>query len=456
MASPQGFFVEISSLPEWDNSAFDPRNWFNKIFEIFGQPDSPNHIETLVLTYFAVNNNGTIELIKDRENADMLDRIKDFLPKFDSLFVAASPDNVPLDITKHHSRSRHIKFCKDAGKLFMKYMRDNNITVPIHWYITPEANITSFGNTSGSDFNSYISEYIEVMSDLIQEYIPEFLWSPYFVATFMDQDTRDRVIGTLRHILTSNPGLSRLHAQDGVGARSQIHPDGLITYNQTIEQVIAYYNNILVPAAAGTNVDKNNRINMELFVMDHNFDPPPIYFGVEAEQQYRQSKYMQANVPLGVCFEIRYWYGSLYYRRVPNALGMGTRIAKQLIEQADLVPKVTGVQEQSYIKNQSPPASQIQPNGVITYNYVEKGSIVNLTTDASSTTVIVPGVIGAKARVARRVILQAGLAPNFDGDQTNTVVGEQSPEGGDKVERGSEVALTMTENVRRIPRRESH
>jgi hypothetical protein len=422
------------------------------MFEVFGQPGSPNHIETLVVADFAVRNNGMIELIKDTNNVKMLDRIKDYLPKFDYLFVSPSPDGVPLNITSHLSRARHIKSCKDAGILFMKYMQNNNINVPIHWYIMPEGDIADVSFPS-DDTNSYISEYTGVMSELIQDRVPEFLWSPYFVAYFMDPHRRDMVIGRLKQILTSNPRLTRLHVQDGVGARSDMNPDYTITYNQTIDEVIAFYNYILVPAAQGTNVENNNRINMEFFVMDQNYNPPPMYFGVEGEQQYRQSKYMQANVPLGVCFEIGYWYGSLYYTRVPRVFGMGTRIAKQTVEQADLIPKVIGVEEASYIKDQSPQSSHIEFGKVI-YNYAEKKSIVNLTTDVSSTTVTVPPVVGARYRPAETAIVGAGLVAHPDGSKINTVVQEQRPDGGEQVERHTTVTLTTTEDVRRIPRRD--
>ena len=48
MASPQGFFVQVGNLESVRIG--DSKNWFDEIFKVFGQPDSPNHLETLTIT----------------------------------------------------------------------------------------------------------------------------------------------------------------------------------------------------------------------------------------------------------------------------------------------------------------------------------------------------------------------------------------------------------------------
>lgn len=57
--------------------------------------------------------------------------------------------------------------------------------------------------------------------------------------------------------------------------------------------------------------------------------------------------------------------------------------------------------------------------------------------------VIVPNVLGADSRAARRVIHLAGLVARFSGPVTNSEVVEQSPEGGEVVRRDSTVKLEM-------------
>jgi PASTA domain len=57
--------------------------------------------------------------------------------------------------------------------------------------------------------------------------------------------------------------------------------------------------------------------------------------------------------------------------------------------------------------------------------------------------VTVPDVIGADSRDARFVIQLAGLGAQFTGPLTNSEVQEQSPEGGDIVQKGSKVKLKM-------------
>jgi len=60
--------------------------------------------------------------------------------------------------------------------------------------------------------------------------------------------------------------------------------------------------------------------------------------------------------------------------------------------------------------------------------------------------ILVPSVIGAKAHDARLAIQHAGLVAIIKGSVTNTTVGTQTPEGGDRVPPGSKVRLFMTKD----------
>jgi hypothetical protein len=249
MGSPLGLFVQVGSL-DWGIKLFgEPSNWFDKILEVFGQPTSPNHLETLILTDVAtIDVNGSAVLVTDGQGITMLDKFKDYLTKFDYLFVAGGTP-FELDIRQASSRSAHINFCRDASSLFIKYIQENNITKPIHWYILPEADLNVFGNAGYvADWKAYISEYINVMTGLSAAYdlnVPEFLLSPYFTGYPAFQIVRLAIKNGLRNLLTSVPRLRWLHVQDGVGREPRRHPEGTIGYPLTPEDVIAYYNNIL-------------------------------------------------------------------------------------------------------------------------------------------------------------------------------------------------------------------
>jgi hypothetical protein len=181
MASPQGFFIQLDSSLEPGTPFGYLTDWFDEIFQVFGEPGSPNHIETMIITNTAKREaNGPISLAKDSQGAYMLDRIKDYLPKFDYLFFCGSSNVYDLDIAIASSRSANINYCRDASNLFIQYLQENDINKPIHWYIDPEADLNWF---NVNNYNLYISEYIEELTNLSHDNSlnePEFLWSPFF------------------------------------------------------------------------------------------------------------------------------------------------------------------------------------------------------------------------------------------------------------------------------------
>jgi beta-lactam-binding protein with PASTA domain len=83
--------------------------------------------------------------------------------------------------------------------------------------------------------------------------------------------------------------------------------------------------------------------------------------GDSKEQEVRQSKYAQADVPLGVCWEIRWWYGSIWYRNTPDVTGRDISIAVQLIQNVGLVPVIHGPTTNSKVVSQSPQGGAYLP-----------------------------------------------------------------------------------------------
>jgi hypothetical protein len=427
MASPLGFHLEVQSS-QGDPLFGGVKEWLSTIVQDFRNPSSPNYVATLAITIAAYKDNSGVHL-----NESQLNFVKEFLPHFDYLFIGCLPNKYVIsspDVTKASHRSAFVNANRDAAELFIQWLRTNNITTPIHWYIDWEENINEFGFGNAANLkNGYKELFSQFTSELWNLSInnginePEFLWSPYFGSPSGSILERD----LLRDLLVSVPKLSWLNVQDGIGVNATKNPNGQIAYNRTPEQVINYYQNVIGPASGPV---KNNGFNMECFVFDGHGGMPP---GDPEELQIRQSKYMQANIPVGVSFEIRYFIGAFYWVIVPDVVGMSKTAASQVITQANLVPKVIGIHPS--IKDQSPRG----------HTYAKKGSTVTLKTDSPNITVIVPGVLGAKAHVARPAIENAGLVAIFQGSTANTVVTQQSPDGGDEAQSGDKVYLTMGE-----------
>jgi hypothetical protein len=305
MRSPLGLFVPVVFLVS-DYSEAEVRSWFDRIVRDYRRRGSPNYMETLALVYIAKKEpNESIALCQPE-----LNRIKDYLPQFDSLFIGSLPPKAVVEnfnIRNANHRSAYLNATLDAAGLFVRYRRDNNITIPIHWYIEPEPELNYLHNHSDyrNAYKAYISSFTNAATQLsyangLNE--PEFLLSPYF-AFYPSAEDIEGVINGISDLLVNVPKLRWLHVQDGVGAHSKKHPDGTITYGLKPEHVIAFYKNILVPAAADTNV-RSNLINMEFFVFT---DDDSLVPGDPLEHEDRQCKYMRAGVPIGISFDEANW-----------------------------------------------------------------------------------------------------------------------------------------------------
>lgn len=298
-----GLFAQISTLDSAEVS-----KWFDRVVKD-RRKDSPYYIGTLALNLLARKfPDGRIRLWEQQ-----LDWIKDYLPHFDNLFVGTiAPEELTAapDITDSNFRQRHISVSEGVANQFIDYLRTRNITIPIHWYIEWEANLNRF--TSGTHKNAwkaYLLQFTNHLTEIshgngLNE--PEFLWSPYFRKRFgrLLAPERSILISRIRDVLQSVPRLGWLHFQDGVGRDARKNPNGTITYRTTAEDVINYYRHILV-AASGGNL-RSGLINMEFYVDENAISP-----GDPFEHEDRQCKYMRANIPVGVSWEVRWWYISV-------------------------------------------------------------------------------------------------------------------------------------------------
>jgi PASTA domain len=421
-----GLFVQVESIPTED----DARKWLDKVVEDHEQKDSPSYVDTLTVQFIAHrHSDGRIRLIKDK-----LDWIKNYLHHFDYLFfdccvppeeLTASPNMKDPDF-----RQRHLRLCRVVAQQLIDYLRAENITIPaIHWYIQWEEDLNHL--TSRSLKNAWKAYLLQFTNDLTEISLnnglnePEFFWSPFFGKRYRSLEETIEIpllIANIRDILQSVPKLGWLHFQDGVGRESKKNSDGTFTYGFTAEDAINFYHNILVRASGGNL--RSGLINMEFFLCAQR-GCKEISTGDPFEHEDRMGKYELANIPVGISFEVRYWYESKYFRIVPDVIGLDTNLAVNTVHSKGFTTvELFGSNLDTKISKQEPPGG----------TYVHKATSVKLTAEGI---VIVPHVLGEDLFSAISSIKNVGLAPKASGD--GPMVTSQNPSPGARVLPGSTV-----------------
>jgi beta-lactam-binding protein with PASTA domain len=168
---------------------------------------------------------------------------------------------------------------------------------------------------------------------------------------------------------------------------------------------------------------------MEFFV-ENKLNPERFVPGDIHEQEHRKSAYMQAGIPLGVCWEIRYWYGSKYYRIMPDVIGLDTTLAVETVKDKGFTNvTVNGSNLNTKISKQEPPGGM----------YAHKVTTVELTAED---TVIVPSIEGLKFIDAKNQLKDIGLFLETKGNGL-FCSNDQQPREGERVPRGRTVHVTM-------------
>lgn len=325
MTDPVGLFVSVEGL-----SKDELRKMFDKILEDHHREGTPFYINNLVLAPVASKDqNGAIRLYKER-----LDWIKDYFHYFGNIFVGGAgplslgPGFDPFrdGIKDDDYRWGHINDTREVANQFIQYYHENNLTgIAIHWYINYEADLNYFSDSDGSEITDKYTWYLmEVTKEFTEISInsglnkPEYFWSPYFGKGYSEEN-KDTLIARIKSLLQNASKLTWLHVQDGVGAHAIRHSDGTIAYElgHRAEDAIKYHWEVLAPADDGHTL-LSNLLNMEYFVCSLGQDGRPdctrkMYPGDPGEHDDRICQYKQAGVfPVGVSFEIRYWYAARY------------------------------------------------------------------------------------------------------------------------------------------------
>lgn len=171
-----------------------------------------------------------------------------------------------------------------------------------NWYIGQEVGLDAIGDhTRLKDaWQWYLTELCSRMHKIVSG--RDILWSPYAWDAWASMSTtrRIRAVVMTRNVLRSaaavskTPGVTMLDLQDGRGAQP--------TEPET--DAVNWYNLMLV-----NGVPAKMRINMEYF----KYNPKLGYLPQSMEEMERRTNYYAANaVPIGNCWEARYWMAPMY------------------------------------------------------------------------------------------------------------------------------------------------
>ena len=314
---PMSLFVQVSSLPMADKGA-EVRKWFEKILSDHKRQGSPHYIHDLALSDVATidPSTGISTFAKDQLNV-----IKNYLSYFGNVFVGTvlinHADPYSSGIQDETFRWKNISASREAAARYVEYLKDSQINMPVHWYISYEADLNRLTDDGIKEaYKAYIKQLTEDLAEInVREGLnpnPSFLWSPAFHTRFhaVSDADKNKLASNLRNLFAGAPRLNWLHFQDFVGQPAKRQSNGSIHYDFTADDAIGYFSEVLVPANSSLQL-KSCLVNMELFVSDA-INPLSLHPGDPMEQSERHCAYRRAGIPVGFSWEIRWWYRSLY------------------------------------------------------------------------------------------------------------------------------------------------
>jgi len=224
----------------------------------------------------------------------------------------------------------------DLNKRIAEYLSNVYLKdITFHWYIPYEANLNYFiTNKEGTmnrcsnnqytvndAFKAFLSEMVNNMTTIKNTTI---LWSPSFWDKY-DPNITPELKESLKTIFSTIPKLNWLHFQDLLGATSCLKA-GVLFHEMTMYDVKGYYR-LLQEVFSPPNVSL--AVNMEMFTTQPTLEDctdckyvysdtstPGINYckyvdiGIDDLHQ-RQVEMKKEGIPVGTCFEIRYWYEAL-------------------------------------------------------------------------------------------------------------------------------------------------
>lgn len=295
----QGLFIQVSSLAP-TTTPQQLQSWLEEVRinhrGVDGKSGNPNpgYINDLVIQDIADANGNLL--------TNYLDVIAPYLPggakkSFDRVFVGT------VDLSWSGAGSKYIEGIKD------KTFQDSNIslsdkaarafvqrypTAQINWYITYEANLAGFWDSSIE--TSYAS-YIDRLSTTLSAVSPNktFMWSPAFWTPLRNEPSwaLPDLKTNLNHLFTSFKYPIAFNLQDFVGQSNGV---------STKDDAVAWINYLK------TNITKQPAslsVNTEQFIQS---PAGAITVGDSNEVPARENYYASQGIKLGPAWEMRYWY----------------------------------------------------------------------------------------------------------------------------------------------------
>ena len=322
-AYPKGLFVQLESLEYPDTEV---QHWFQTICDSHTVNSSTMYINDLVIQ--AIGRNGV-------PSSKQLALVQPYFHCFRTVFfgtagLAPQPgDNYCEGIANNASRRAAIVSDAVQGAMWVTQHIAESQDYEFGWYISHEAWIDYFGQgcddgQGGASASALATGYAEMLGSITREMSAlrsgEIMWSPsvrehhgYTGQWGAFEDGWSRFFQRV-------PLLSRLIIQDAIGKASTLSPNPLrqpasyanysVKYGVTCEDVAPYVHHLQAAATAAAANDVQVGVNMELFIRTgaKRGNVP----GDPYEIERREECYRQRGVPVGPCFEVRFWWRSLY------------------------------------------------------------------------------------------------------------------------------------------------
>lgn len=308
---PRSLFISPSALGSVSDA--EVRAWLEHICAYHRLPESPNRIDTLVLSSIADADPGDPSGVSARICASAppgkdprwyhptnhkLDIISKYFNSFDAVYVGT------VSTRWKGTGSKYIEGIQDAGFRQKNLQLSTNAldrfmaTYPElkpNWYISYEANLSYFTDAKIKD--AYAVYNLELCKEMLARRNAAILWSPNFWTHYgaMSSETRNILVSNLKDYFSRVP-ISEVHFQDHMGGTS-----ALGSKRFTVDDAKHYYD--LLVGLRGPGI----RVNTEMFIRTapKNFKTAPM-----SHEDYfqRMKDYERLHLPLGASWEIRYWY----------------------------------------------------------------------------------------------------------------------------------------------------
>ncbi|WP_242112297.1 hypothetical protein [Luteimonas aquatica] len=327
-AGPKSIFLQL-------NQPFveaDMRAWLQKACDLKDAGD-PNQLTNLVIQQ-ATHSDGTLR-------AAALNVAEPYFRCFGSVFFGVAhrsneewkdwPRPPDKDKTNDNPGTMYDAGIKDASfradGIRVAKLAADNITarfpnLPFHWYVSYESNLNYM--TDAAIRGAY-KEYLSQVTAYLYAVKPRsILWSPAFWTPYdtLSAAQRESLTAAVAEVLASSPRLNRLDFQDFIGQASTVTcvsptnclPWQPVRYKIDYRNTLGYYALMRDAQARAGNTVVNLMVNMEMFITQRDAAGNEVGFttGDPPELALREQKYRENGIPIGACWEIRYWYFSNY------------------------------------------------------------------------------------------------------------------------------------------------